>query len=257
VRAPRIRILAAAGALLLLSACQATVGVGVDESASGRGQVVVTVALDQEAAQTVPDLASQLRTGDLGKAGWKIEGPSPAPNHGVVVRATKPFANGAELARAVDQLSGTGPFHPFQSFQVVRHRSFFATRTRFQGKVDLTCGLRCFGDQQLQQQLGGSDLGFDPAQLQQLTSVILDRIFRFQVSVRLPGSVTSSNAPAQAGNGAVWSPSLGQQATLAASARQWDTRRIGLLAVALACVIALVAMTVVRRRPVGRHGRMF
>ena len=262
MRAARIRILAAAGALLLLTACQATVGVGIDESASGRGQVVVTVTLDQEAAQTVPDLAGQLRTGDLGKAGWKIEGPLPGPNHGVpnhgvVVRATKPFGNGAELARAVAELSGTGQFHPFQNFQVVRHRSFLATKTRFQGKVDLSCGLRCFGDQQLQQQLGGSDLGFDPNQLQQLTNVILDRIFRFQVSVRLPGSVTSSNAPTQAGNGAVWSPALGQQATLTASARQWNTRRIGLLVLALVCLIALAAMTLVRRRPVGRHGRMF
>jgi hypothetical protein len=242
---------------VLLTACQATVGVGVDENASGRGQVVVTVTLDQEAAQTVPDLASQLRTGDLAKAGWRIEGPVPGANHGVIVRATKPFGNGAELARAVAELSGTGQFHPFQNFQVVRHRSFLATKSRFQGRVDLSCGLRCFGDQQLQQQLAGSDLGFDPAQLQQLTNVILDRIFHFQVSVRLPGSVTSSNAPTQAGNGAVWSPALGQQATLTASARQWNTRRIGLLALALVCLIALAVMTLVRRRPVGRHGRMF
>lgn len=250
-------MLLVAGALCLFSGCQATVGVGIDAEASGHGQVVATVTLDQEAAQALPDLAAQLRTSDLGKAGWKVDGPSPAVNHGVVVRATKSFANPTEESKVVDELSGSGQFHPFQNFRLERHRSFFATRTKFQGKVDLSCGLRCFGDPQLQQQLGSTDLGFDPNQLQQLTSVILDRVFRFEISVRMPGSVTSSNAPTQAGNGAVWRPTLGQQATLMASARQWDLRRIGLLALALLFLVGAVLATLIRRRPVGRHGRLF
>jgi hypothetical protein len=261
VLAARARALCAV-AVLLLTACQATVNVGIDAHHDGSGQVVVTVTLDQEAAQTVPDLANQLRTGDLGKAGWRIDGPTPTANHGVAIRATHPFRDAADAARVVDQLSGTGQFHPFQGFTLARHHSLLSTRTTFRGKVDLSCGLRCFGDQQLQQTLGSSELGFDPAQFQQLTGVILDRIFQFQVSVRLPGSLTSSNAPTQVGNGAVWSPKLGQTAALSAGARQWDTRRLVLLAVAGLLCVALVVLLLrsrqlARRRPLGRHGRRF
>jgi hypothetical protein len=253
----RARALVAVVLMLCLTACQATINVGVDANADGSGRVVVTLSLDQEAAQSLPDLAAQLRSGDLVKAGWKIEGPLAGPDKGVIVRATHPFRDPADATRVIEQLSGTGQFHPFQGFTIVRHHSLLSSRTSFRGKVDLSCGLRCFGDQQLQQALGGgSSLGFDPAQFQQLTGVILDRIFRFEVAVRLPGSITSSNAPTQAGNGAVWTPGLGQTAELSASARQWNIARIALLGIAVIALAALAAV-VLRRRPVGRHGRRF
>jgi hypothetical protein len=212
--------------------------------------VSASVSLDKEAAQAVPDLAQQLRTSDLLKAGWKVVGPSPVTGGGVNVTATKPFANNAELAQIVNDLSGpTGPFHDFHLRQ---QRSFFSTTTSFSGRVDLTCGLRCFGDPQLQQQLG-ADLGIDPTKLQQQAGVILNRVFKFQVAVRLPGSLQSSNAPAQAGNGAVWQPKLGDTATVSANARAVNTLRIVLLAVGAVIVIIAAVGFQLRRR--GRRSR--
>jgi hypothetical protein len=237
-------------ACLLTCACQATVRIGINANASGGGVVSASVSLDKEAAQAVPDLGQQLRTSDLLKAGWKVVGPTPVAGGGTNVTATKPFANNAELAQVVNDLSGpTGPFHDFHLGQ---QRSFFSTTTSFSGRVDLTCGLRCFGDQQLQQQLG-TDLGIDPTKLQQQAGVILNRVFKFEVAVRLPGSLQSSNAPTQAGNGAVWQPKLGDTATLTANARAVDTLRIVLIAVAALLVIVGAVGLQIRRR--GRRSR--
>jgi len=233
------------------SACQATVRVGIDTGTDGSGTVVVRAQLDREAAAAVPNLAQQLRTSDLGKAGWVVVGPTPAADGAVVVTASKPFRNAAEASAAVGEVSGrTGPFH---DLAITQKKSLFETRTAFRGTVDLTCGLRCFADPQLQQELGGSpDLGIDPAKLQAGTGVILDRLFRFEVAVRLPGSVQSSNAPAQAGNGAQWQPKLGDKATLLATARAWNIGHIA-LAVFAALTVLVAAVSLGARQARGRR----
>ena len=226
-----------------LSACQATVRVGVDTRADGGGTVTVMAQLDREAAAAVPNMAQQLRTSDLGRAGWTVVGPEPAAGAGggVVVTASKPFRNAAEATAVVAEVSGkTGPF---RDLKITQKKSLWETRTAFAGAVDLTCGLQCFGDPQLQQALGGSpDLGIDPAKLQANTGVILDRVFKFEVAVRMPGSVQSSNAPVQAGNGAQWQPKLGDKATLSATARAWN---VGHIAVAIGLALVVLAAAVV------------
>jgi hypothetical protein len=243
--------------VLALSSCQATIRIGVDTNANGSGTVTVTVLLDHDAATNLPNLAQQLRTSDLAKAGWKIDGPLPAQNQGVQVRVSKPFKSPSDAIKVLAELSGSSGAAakggPFNGFRIDQQHGFLSTTTNFHGVVDLTCGLKCFGDPQLQQQLGGADLGVDPAKLQQQAGIILDRIFRFEVSVRLPGSLQSSNAPAQAGNGAAWQPKLGDQVTLAATSRAWNTPRVVLLGLAVLAALALVALLVLRllrrRRP--------
>jgi hypothetical protein len=241
-----------------LSACQATLRVGVDTHGDGSGLVTVTVLLDQDAAKTIPDLAQQLRTSDLQKAGWKITGPTPAQNNGVQVTATKPFRSPSEAILVLGELSGGAPGNgagPFNGFRIDQHHGFLTTKTTFHGVVDLTCGLRCFGDAQLQQQLGASDLGIDPTKLQQQAGVILDRIFRFEVGVRLPGSLQSSNAPSQAGNGAQWQPRLGNKVELTATSQTWNVARVVLLGLAVVAAVLLVALLAGRARRTRRRAR--
>jgi hypothetical protein len=168
-----------------------------------------------------------------------------------MVTATRSYRTPTEAQQIVNDLSGpTGPFH---DFHLQQQHSFFSTKTVFSGNVDLTCGLRCFGDAQLQQQLG-ADLGLDPAKLQQQTGVILNRVFRFEVAVRLPGSLKSSNAPSQAGNGAVWTPKLGDKAALTATAQAINTTRIVLVAGGGVLVITMIVVLLLRRGRRGRRG---
>jgi hypothetical protein len=242
------------------TACQATLRVGVDAHRDGRGLVTVTVVLDRDAAKSIPDLAQELRTSDLHQKGWRIIGPQPATNQGVVVQATKPFASPAQAIEVLGELSGDTPGHgpgPFNGFRIDQHHGWLTTTTTFHGVVDLTCGLRCFGDARLQQQLGGQNLGVDPTALQQQAGIILNRIFRFEVAVRLPGTRQTSTSPAPAGNGAVWQPRLGDNVELTATSLTWDSFRVvvlGAAVVALAGAVVAVGRLRRRARPAGPAG---
>lgn len=201
--------------------------------------------LDEAAARRVPDLASQLQVADLRDAGWTVTGPDKAKDGGVVVVARKPFRDPAGAAAAVRELSGEQG--PFQRFRLTRSRSFFKTTTTFSGDVDLTAGLAGFSDADLQARLGGQPLGVDQAELERQLGAVIDQVFKVRVAVRLPGDVTA-NTVGGAGNGAVWTPRLGEKAGLEATAEDWNTANIAAAAVALGAAIAFGVLTASRLR---------
>jgi hypothetical protein len=232
----RRAFVAAALALAILSGCRAGVTVTIDSRADGSGRVRAVVTLDAAAARRLPDLADQLETDDLRAAGWEVEGPRPTEEGGVEVQAAKRFRSPQEATQAVEELSG--PTGPFRDFRLRRDRSFFKTRTAFEGTVDLTGGLEAFSDDSLRQRLGGSALGFDPADLERQVGEPLSRIFDFRVVARLPGE----------GGRTEWRPALGEEARLVAAAEQWNARNVGAAAVALVTGLAAVLLAVRRLR---------
>jgi hypothetical protein len=238
---PRLAAALAALAALVLPACQVTTSVGVNARSNGSGEVRAVVTLDKDAAGQVPDLGSKLRVADLRAAGWRVDGPKPTAAGGLTVSARKAFATPAEAAVVIGQLSG--PSGPFQDFAMRRTRSFAKTRLAFRGTVDLSKGLASFSDPALRSRLGGTDLGFDPAQLQSRLGQALARVFPVKVSVRLPGQV-ASNAPLRAGNGAQWSPAFGEHVTLVASSEQWNAGNLAAAAVSVAAALALAGWLV-------------
>ena len=243
------RLVGAALALLLLTACRVDVTVGVDADADGSGRVRATVTLDKDAAARIPDLADQLRTDDLTAAGWEVSEPRIDKDGSVEIEAVRRFRSPQEATQAVEELSG--PTGPFRDFTLRRSRSFLKTRTAFGGRVDLTSGIEAFGDDALRRRLGsppdGAALGFEPADLERQLGTTLKRIFSFRVVARLPGDV-SSNAPTRAGNGAVWQPELGEDVRLEATAEQWNARNIGAVAISAITALAFVALVVQRLR---------
>ena len=235
-------MLAGIAAVVALGACQTEVTVGVDVERDGSGMVRATVALDEDALRRVPDLDEQLQVQDLEDAGWDVRGPNETDDGGAVIIATKPFADPAGAADAVDELSGeTGPF---QRFQVTRERSFLKTTTSFTGEVDLSAGLGGFSDADLQARLGGQPLGIDEAELERQIGSVLDQAFQVRVAVRMPGDV-DANTVGDAGNGAIWTPKLGEKAGLEATAEAWNATNIAAAAVG---AIAAVAFAVSTRR---------
>ncbi|HSS10288.1 MAG TPA: hypothetical protein VLL25_10400 [Acidimicrobiales bacterium] len=199
--------------------------VDVEVKADGSGTVTVTAQLDQEAAQSVPDLAAELRTADLVQAGWRVDGPRPVVGGGLLVAASKPFRTPAEAEQVIAEISG--PNGPFHDLHISRQRSLLATRTTVRGTIDLTCGLQCFSDPALQQQLAGANLG--------------SGTFAFGVAVHLPGKTAS------------WQPKLGEKTPVMVSSRMWDGTRIVLLLVGAAVVVlVLIGLGVVA---VGRRRR--
>lgn len=235
-RRNRLALAAAALALLLCSACQVTIAVGVDAQQNGSGIVRAGVGLDDDALRQIPDLAQQLRVDDLKKAGWTVLGPRKESDKRTWVRATKPFANSAGAAKAISELNG--PNGPFKNFRLRTTHSFLRTKTSFSGTVDRV-GAQGLADSRLQQQLGGS--GVDPKVLEQQVNQIIDRSVRTEVVVHLPGSV-SSNAPTEISGGVLWHPKAGEQAHLTASSTAWNLRPVifGVIALVLAVAAAII-----------------
>jgi hypothetical protein len=235
----RAQLVVAAALLILCSACQVDIAVGVDARPDGSGTVQVTATLDKDAAAQAGPLALD----DLRKAGWKVTGPAATASGGQTVQVTKDFRDASGLNAVVSEVSGaTGPF---RDFRLSRQRSFFTTRTRFTGVVDFGPGVGGFSDDDLKKRLGGAgDIGLDPAAVERVTRARLDQLFRFVVTARLPGSVTTSNAPTTAGNGAVWRPKLGERITLATSSRSWNTLPIAFAIVAVVGALGLLVIAV-------------
>lgn len=230
------RLLPAVAALaVLLTACKVETTVGIDADADGTGRVRVEIALDRDAAQRVPDLGKQLRVDDLRAAGWQVEKPEKADGGGVTVEAVKRFRTPSEAAQAIEELSG--PTGPFRDFELQRDRSFLKTKTALTGTVDLRRGVEAFGDDALRERLGGTTLGFDPAELEQRLGTPLAEVFLFDVNVRLPGH-----------DGIDWRPRLGERIEVSARAERWNDRNIGAAAVSLGAAVALVIVLVRRRR---------
>ena len=235
----------------LASACQVKTEVGVDVKADGSGTVTVSVGLDDAAVKAIGDLGSVVRTDDLTKAGWTIGGPAKEGDGYTYLRLTKPFADPDEANAIFAQISG--PNGPFRGFHLARTREFAKTDTTFDGTVDLTGGLPAFADDALAQQLDGKPLGQDLASIEKAVGGPIDKVFTFRVAVRLPGKVTS-NATAQAVNGAVWEPKLSDTAPSVLQAKG-SARRITTLVFIALGVVALIALAVVliRRTIAARH----
>lgn len=237
--------LVAAAVTLLASACRMDVNVAVDVTDDGSGAVRVGVGLDDAAMRRVPDLEDQLVLDDLVDAGWLVSGPAEESDGRTWIRATKPFANPDEAATAMREISG--PDGPFRDFTIDRDRSFLKTRWHFTGDIDLSAGIDGFSDDALRERLDGTSFGIDTAELERHAGAALDRVFGFQVAVLLPGEV-SSNAPVSVTGGAIWSPSLGEEARLRATGERWNIAVLTWTAVAALAAAGLVAVLLVRVR---------
>ena len=100
---PRWGAAALAGLAVVSSACQATIRIGVNANGNGGGRVSAAVVLDREATQAVPDLGQQLRTSDLLKSGWNVQGPTPTAGGGSIVTVSKAFRTPSEEAQIVSE----------------------------------------------------------------------------------------------------------------------------------------------------------
>ncbi len=206
-------------AVVVLSGCQVSTSVTLDASSGGKGAVIVRVSLDHAAVEAVGGaaaLATEIRTADLKQEGWVVAGPAAGSGSTTVVTASHPYASPAQASELLADVAGSGPAatRPLR-IQLSQHHGFWHTDTVVKGTVDLSCGLKCFGDSGLQSALGSST-GVDPAPLLGQAGETQAQAFPFSFSTRLPGNVHRSNATHVSGSVATWTPQLGQ--TLAVSA---------------------------------------
>ena len=256
---PLLALLALLVVVLASAGCQIRTEVGVDVEEDGSGIVSVSVGLDDDAMRRVPGLEQELRLDDLRATGWEITGPTLESDGFTWIRGTKPFDTPEEAGEVLAEVAGENG--PFRDFAVTRERAFARTDFGFRGTVDFTGGLEAFGDEALAAALDGEPLGEDVAAIEERIGAAIDEAFTFRVAVRLPGDVTSSNAPTTADNGAVWEPRLSEAGPIELVAASEVTRTTTIVLLVLAAVAAVAALAVLvgvprrRWRRLGRAGR--
>jgi hypothetical protein len=256
-RFARAHRLLAAGLLLLvvgLSACQIDGQVNVTVEDDGSGVVEVVVTLDQEAAERIPELADQLRAGDLKEQGWEITGPEAVEGQpgAVAVTATKPFASPEQLTAVMDEIGGADGLFP--GFELTRTHTFAEVEHEITGTIDTTGGLESLSDEELTELLGGQPLGFDLAVLEQDLGAPPASLVDLSLAVTLPGDEVTASTPGEvSGRTTTWTAGFDDTepvAVEATSSTTDSTIRIlaGVAAGALLLLGLLLLFRLVRRR---------
>ncbi len=245
--------MAAAVVLAITSACRVDVGVGVEAADDGSGEVRVAARLDGDAVArlvgaTGATPAERLEFADLVAAGWEVDGPTMLADGGLEVVITQRYDDPADAARLFAELGGTSG--PFEGLRLTQERTFFTTKTVLTGAVDLERGLETFTDPELRAALEATDgapFGVSTEQLEQRFGASIDRLLGLQLAVALPGTI-EANAPAEAGNGAVWPLPLGERTAIEAMSERRNVRNLAALAVAATSALALGGLLLVRLR---------
>lgn len=247
-RGPGARARRSLRALLLVvlalcgAACELRTEVNVSVEEDGSGVLEIGVGLDEEGMAEQPGLLEDLEFGDLIEAGWQVTEPTEEGDGYTWVRVSRRFDHPDELAPLVEQVAAEDG--PFRDFRLERDQEFAETRYRFHGVVDFSEGVGSVTDDP---ELGEA-LGADPLELiEDRLGRAVDELVGVQVAVRLPGDV-QSNAPTQASNGAVWTPSVleSEAVELTATSSVARTERLLWLGVAVVGAFALVLLLAIR-----------
>lgn len=139
-----VRIGAVLTAVLALSSCRVDQSVSLSVKPNGTGTVTVVVTADKDILAKAPSLAQDIRTDDLKKAGWDVDGPTKTKSGGLTITLTYDFETPTEATAILKQVSEErGPLH-----DVVLTRSGKDTNSTWTlaGRLEVTGGLNSFID---------------------------------------------------------------------------------------------------------------
>ena len=238
--------------LVLLGGCRVDTQVSVVDRGGGHGTISVTATFDSEAVQALggqTGLARQLSVTDLTASGWAVNGPVADPGGGATVTVRHGYSSPSEASRLFADLAGSGAAsnRPFK-LALSTQRGVFHVHESLSGRIDLSCGLSCFGDQGLQSALGNAN-GVSAGPLLQTAGKQPGQVFGFTFRARMPGSLQTDNAVSRDRSGLTWSTPLGQATQISAESETLNAGNIVLISVIGGLVIVgLAALVYFRRR---------
>lgn len=207
-------------ALVVFAGCQTTAEVSIELDETGAGSVAVQVELDDAAAQRVGDLGGMVAAEDLEAAGWRV---APTERR---IRAEKKVRSAAEVDQALNELG-----RPFAGLAFHRRQAFVRTTVELSGQVDLSQGMAVFGDEDLRR-VTGSATGVD----------LPPETLALSLTVDLPGDEVANTT----GPDTKWDLPMG--VVTAVEAESTDVNVLGLSAVAVSVLAALVLLVALVRR---------
>lgn len=235
--------------LVALTGCQVHARVAIDVRDDGTGRVEVAVALDEDAAARVPELADQLEVADLEATGWRVTGPALEGDGLTWIRASKPFASPEQAGVVLEQVTGANG--PFRDLVVRRQPSVVQDRWDVTATVDLSDGLAGFSDDALRERLDGTNVGLSDEEVAAQAGRPLAEVVTFEVAVTLPGEAAGNGVTE--GSRSSWEPVLGERLDISATGTRLQTTALLWLAASATAVVAVVV--IVTHRVLARHRR--
>ena len=239
--------------LLALTGCRVDATLDVVVNDDGSGRVDVTVVLDAEAAERIPDLGDQLQADDLIQTGWTVTGPDADDAGGTTVTVSKDFFSPDQAAAVIGEV--TGPEGFLTDVSLERGRPFGRREFAFDATLDLTGGVDTLGDEALADVLDGSPVGIDVAALEEELGATVDEFTSFTLRVHLPGGTVFNEDDAELSSADgrqvfTWTAGLGDEARpVAARTRDLDVLPVALAGVtAVAVLVGLGLLVAARRR---------
>jgi hypothetical protein len=149
--------LAAVVLVVALSGCQAKVAIDAQVNKDGSGTLKVALGLDEKALQRLGDPAVKIQTQDMTAAGWVVAAPVKEADGLTWIRASKSFANAAELTASMEAL--TAPPAMFSGFAFTRVETDDTITYKVVGTIDPAKGMASFSDADLAGKLNGDPFG--------------------------------------------------------------------------------------------------
>lgn len=177
-----------AGAVALLTGCRTTVTVDIDAREDGGGEVTVTAELDAEAAAALGG-PERIEVADLEETGWSVEGPREGSQGGVVVSASHPWSDAAELGTLLSDLGGDALVTSVDGGVT---DGFGRTTHELEVAVSTTGDPADLSDDDLTAVLGGLPLGRTPEELAFLGATAPGAA-TLVVSIDLPGGGSATD----------------------------------------------------------------
>lgn len=171
---------------MVLVSCRVDQTVTLSVNPNGSGRVIVVVTADKGVVDKAPSLAQDIRTDDLKKAGWKVNGPDKTPAGGLRIELTRSFDTPGEATAVLDQISEErGPLH-----DIVLARSGKDTNSTWTlaGRLEVSGGLDAFIDNAARELL---DVTPYAAEVEE-AGVDLGDAVSITFNAELPGSVDST-----------------------------------------------------------------
>jgi hypothetical protein len=223
----------------LLSGCKIDTSVTVDMRDDGSGIVNVRATLDVQAVAEAEvgggKLEDRIRLGDLADAGWTVSPWARSGSGSAQIELSKPFSSPDQVGPIIAEVSG--PNGPVKDVTATRDHGTTSTSYSVTGAVDLAAiGTGVAADQELVNSLTTAQV--DVNAIDQSLLAELKESVGVSVVVNLPdGSSTTINGVA------------GQRVPIDVSTSIVNTRRIGLLVLAVVLVVlAIVVLLIGRRR---------
>jgi hypothetical protein len=203
-------------AMLLLSSCRVDQTISLEVNRNGTGKVIVTAIANKAILDAAPELAADIRTDDLVAAGWKVDGPTPTEDGGLLLEISRSFKDPAEATVILGQVNG--PRGPLQEAVLTRSGKDTNSVWTLAGRLEVNGGLQAFIDDAAFELLGAAPYAADI----QEADLDLGAAVGLNFTVSLPGEIESTTGVQN--NGAIsWLvPMDGSRVDIATSSTNVD-----------------------------------